>query len=257
MASPPPFKIDIPQTRIDKLKQKLSLAEFPDELPNAGWDMGCPLSDIKRLAKAWETFDWRSAEASLNQHPHFHTSIEIENFETLDIHFIHQKSEDPNAIPLLFVHGWPGSFIEVLKILPLLQKSSNPGFHVIAPSLPNYGFSQGVSKRGFGLAQYAETCNKLMLQLRYTQYVTQAGDWGFWITRALGLLYPESCKASHFNMIVAKKPQGEKGKEYVGAEKAGLERTKWFEEEGYGRNFPCSKPTRVLPKNMSLGALDC
>lgn len=85
----------------------------------------------------------------------------------------------------------PGSFIEVLHLLPLLSKPGGPAFHVVAPSLPNYGFSEGVKKRGFGLAQYAETCHKLMLQLGYDEYVTQGGDWGFFITRAIGKLYPE------------------------------------------------------------------
>ena len=141
-------------------------------------------------------------------------------------------------------YAGPGSFIEVLKILPLLTKAhgKGPSFHVVAPSLPNYGFSQGVSKRGFALAQYAETCHKLMLQLGYKQYVTQAGDWGFWITRAIGRLYPHSCKASHFNMIWANSPDGkgpiealrDSSQSFSKEERQGLERTKWFEEEGRG-----------------------
>jgi hypothetical protein len=89
--------------------------------------------------------------------------------------------------------------MEVLPILPLLAKSGGPAFHIVAPSLPNYGFSEGPKKRGFAAAQYAETCHKLMLSLGYNEYVTQGGDWGFYITRAIGLLYPEHCKASHIN----------------------------------------------------------
>ena len=98
----------------------------------------------------------------------------------------------------------------MLKILPLLKQFDDdedcPVFDVVAPSLPNFGFSAGISKRGFGLSQYAETCHKLMLQLGYPQYVTQAGDWGFWITRTIGKLYPEACKASHYNMIFTLPP---------------------------------------------------
>lgn len=136
----------------------------------------------------------------------------------------------------------PGSFVEVFKILPLLTKAEGnvPSFHVIAPSLPNYGFSQGVSKRGFALAQYAETCHKLMFRLGYKIYVTQAGDWGYWITRAIGRLYPESCKASHFNMVWANSPNGRSPSEALEDKshskdvREGLERTEWFEQEGRG-----------------------
>jgi Epoxide hydrolase N terminus len=105
MSAPKPFTIDINQKKIENLKTKLSLAEFPDELGEAGWDLGCPLTDIQRLTKAWESWDWRKAEKELNQLPQFHTDINIDGFGGLDIHFVHQKSEIKGAIPLLFVHG--------------------------------------------------------------------------------------------------------------------------------------------------------
>ncbi|KAI9874602.1 MAG: hypothetical protein M1830_009577, partial [Pleopsidium flavum] len=243
MSSPKPFLIHIPQSKIDNLRQKLSLAEFPDQLEEAAWDLGCPVADIERLATAWQQWDWRQAEKKLNEYPQFHTDVEVDGFGSLDIHLVHQKSKVKEAIPLLFVHGWPGSFIEVLKILPLLAQhdGNNPTFHIVAPSLPNFGFSQGVSKRGFALAQYAEVCHKLMLQLGYKEYATQGGDWGFWITRAIGKLYPESCKASHVNMILANAPTYSKNPllalqhsvyPYSERDKKGLERTEWFHKEG-------------------------
>ena len=105
MASPKPFIIDIPQQQIDRLKQKLDLADFPDELDESGWDLGCPLADIKRLTKAWQDYDWRAAEKKLNRVPQFHTDIEVDGFGTLDIHFVHHNLPNQNAIPLLFVHG--------------------------------------------------------------------------------------------------------------------------------------------------------
>ncbi len=105
MASPKPYKISVPQEKIDSLKIKLASAEFPDELEAAGWDLGCPLADIKRLTKAWEQFDWRVAEKKLNEVPQFHTDIEVSGFGSLDIHFVHQRSGVKEAIPLLFVHG--------------------------------------------------------------------------------------------------------------------------------------------------------
>ncbi|KAL8792635.1 MAG: hypothetical protein Q9195_004763 [Heterodermia aff. obscurata] len=255
MSPPKPFTINVPQDKIDRLKQKLALAEFPDELEASEWSLGCPLSEIKSLTKAWQDFDWRAAEKKLNESPQFHTDIEVDKFGTLDIHFIHQKAESGDAIPLLFVHGWPGSFIEVLKLLPLLTKGSSSNeisFHVVAPSLPNYGFSSGVSQRGFALAQYAETCHKLMLQLGYNKYVTQAGDWGWWITRSIGRLYPDSCLASHFNMVLANSPDSKESPTnfdpelYTDEEKAGLERTQWFEKEGMGYNLEQSTKPQTL-----------
>ncbi|KAI9847191.1 MAG: hypothetical protein M1837_003054 [Sclerophora amabilis] len=257
MPSPKPFTVDIPQSKIDILKQKLSLAEFPDQLEGAAWELGCPLDEIKRLVVTWKQWDWRQAEKTLNEHPHFHTDIEVDGFGGLDIHFVHQRSEVTGAIPLLFLHGWPGSFIEVLKILPLLAQhdGSSPAFHVVAPSLPNFGFSQGVSKRGFALAQYAETCHKLMLQLGYNDYVTQGGDWGFWITRSIGMLYPHSCKASHLNMIYSKAPSYSHNPllalqhsitPYSERDKKELERTEWFRKEGRGYNvLQSTKPQTV------------
>jgi hypothetical protein len=105
MASPTPFRIDIPQRRVDILKQKLSLTELPEEIENAGWSRGPPLSELQRLIKAWEVWDWRVAEKKLNEYPQFHTDIEVDNFGKLDIHFVHQKNDTKSAIPLLFVHG--------------------------------------------------------------------------------------------------------------------------------------------------------
>jgi len=104
--SPQPYKISIPQEKIDNLKTKLALAEFPDELSESEWDLGVPLADIKRLTKAWSQWDWRQAEERLNRElPQFHTSIAVDGFDELDIHFVWQKSEVKNAIPLLFCHG--------------------------------------------------------------------------------------------------------------------------------------------------------
>lgn len=100
-----PYTIAIPQQKIDNLRTKLSLSEFPDELEAANWDLGVPLADIKRLTAAWEKWDWRKAEAELNKIPQYHTAIQVDGFGSLDIHFVWQKSKVKNAIPLLFVHG--------------------------------------------------------------------------------------------------------------------------------------------------------
>ncbi|CAL5865980.1 uncharacterized protein PFLUO_LOCUS187 [Penicillium psychrofluorescens] len=257
---PQPYKISVPGNSLDDLKQRLSLARFPTQIESPDqdpWDFGAPAEEVQRLATYWKDgFDWRKAEAKLNELPQYNLPIEVDGFGVLDIHFVHQVSPVKNAIPLLFSHGWPGSFIEVSKLLPSLKgDDQHPAFHVVAPSLPNFGFSSGVTRRGFGLAQYAETVHKLMLKLGYTQYVTQGGDWGFWVTRAVGLLYPEYCKASHVNMVMSKPPQWSRTpllalrhalQPYTSREKDGRARSAWFDREGYGYNMlQSTKPQTI------------
>ncbi|KAH8586608.1 microsomal epoxide hydrolase [Bisporella sp. PMI_857] len=257
MADIKPFTISIDAERLEDLKLRLSLARFPDELEEAGWDLGAPLSDVRRITEYWrKSYEWKTAEINLNKFPQFTTSIQADGFEPLNIHFVHMKSEVKGAIPLLFVHGWPGSFVEVTKILePLTRGDGGVAFDVIAPSLPNFGFSEGTSKRGFGFAQYAETMNKLMLRLGYKEYVTQGGDWGAWITRAISLLYPGHCKATHFNMDMGRRPSYLKNpwqafqhttQPYNTREANGVDRSAWFNKEGYGYNhLQGSKPQTI------------
>lgn len=197
------YTVSVPQHQLDRLRQKLALATLPDELEDSAWDYGTPLSEIKRLAAYWENgFDWRAQEARLNELPNYQRKVPVEGFGELDIHYVHQPSSAPNAIPLLFVHGWPSSYLEVAKLLPLLKDGANGvAFDVVAPSLPNFGWSEGVSKKEFGLRQYAECLDGLMRQLGYERYVTQGGDWGMMITRTMGLLFPERVKASHVNLV--------------------------------------------------------
>ncbi|KAJ5721846.1 uncharacterized protein N7483_009780 [Penicillium malachiteum] len=241
--TPTPYAISVSDTALQELNQRLSWAKFPTQFKSSeqnSWEFGVPAIELERLVTYWKNqFDWKKAEEELNELPHYRTEIEVDGFDILDIHFIHHVSPVKNAIPLLFSHGWPGSFIEVKKLLPMLQSADDkPAFHVVAPSLPNFGFSSGVTERGFGWAQYAETFHKLMIKLGYSQYVTQGGDLGFWITRSMGLLYPEHCRASHMNMH-AFQP-------YTVYEKEGRERSAWFQHEGYGYNLlQSTKPQTI------------
>ncbi|KAI9817380.1 MAG: hypothetical protein M1832_004687 [Thelocarpon impressellum] len=258
-----PFEIAVPEPQLARLKQKLDLASFPDELDGAGWDMGAPLSDIKRLAARWrDGFDWREHEARLNRLPQFRTAVPVEGFGDLDIHFVHQNSLVKDAIPLLFIHGWPGSFVEVSKILAPLTEGieASPRFHVVAPSLPNFGFSTGIGKTGFGLAQYAEVCHGLMSRLGYQEYVTQGGDWGSHISRVIGLRYA-SCKASHLNMILGGPPSWSREPlsavqhavfPYSEREKTGLRNTRDFIKNGTG--YQAEQATK--PQTLGYGIHD-
>lgn len=242
-----PFKIAVPEHKVARLKQKLAAVDFPDEIENVGWDRGAPLADVKRLVKYWhDEFDWRQAEAELNQMPQYMTTVQIDGFDPIELHFVHAKSPNPNAVPLLFSHGWPGSFDEASKILPLLLDggSGQPSFDVVVPSLPNYGFSSRVGKPGFGCREMAMVLNKLMVDvLGYREYATQGGDLGYPVTRYLGKLFPGNCKASHYNLTFANAPseaafpdlyKTDQATPRTDAELAGLQRSKWFQTEGQG-----------------------
>lgn len=263
MANIKPFKIDVSDAEIEKLKTKLSLATFPEDVEmSESWSYGTPLKDIKRLAAYWQDgFDWRAAESKLNaQLSQFTTTVAVDGFDPIEIHFVHHKSSRPDSIPLLFAHGWPGSFYEAIKLLPLLthpgDPDNQPSFNVVVPSLPNFGFSAAVTKPGFGPNQYAETCHKLMLQLGYDRYVTQGGDWGFIITRRMGIQYPSHVIASHLNFVRVTKPPelsqtpGQYLKHavlpYTQSEREGLQRTAWFREKGFGYNLEQSTRPHTL-----------
>ncbi|KAJ8080513.1 hypothetical protein PM082_017346 [Marasmius tenuissimus] len=243
-----PYKIAVPEEELDLLRKKLDLAKLPDELEKSGWNYGVPLTDVKRLVARWrDGYDWRAEETKLNAElPQFTRDIEVEGHGRLNIHYVHQRSQVPDAIPLLFVHGWPGSFIEVRALLPLLTQisSKHPSFHVVALSLPGYGFSEGPSRPGFRSLQYAEIGNKLMLALGYKEYVTQGGDWGFMVTRKIAEVYGHThSKAWHTNMPGGMAPQFLRQPfvylrhlvtPYSTAEKAGLARSQWFAKRGMG-----------------------
>ncbi|KAI0967729.1 microsomal epoxide hydrolase [Xylaria arbuscula] len=265
-----PFKIAIPDADLEDLHNRLRRARYPNELEDVGNTMGAPLKDVKRLATYWvDKFDWRAAEAELNKLPHFTTTLQADGFEPLKIHFVHARSSRADAIPLLFSHGWPGSFLEATKILAPLTEPADPeqpAFHVVAPSLPGYGFSEASSKKGFGVAQHGETFHKLMLRLGYNEYATQGGDWGFMITRAMGRLYaPKYVKAQHLNLDYYPQPTLRRNPitflrtllsalvtGFPEREKKGFERTEWFRDEGQG--YYGVQSTR--PQTISYGLTD-
>ncbi|KAH9035731.1 alpha/beta-hydrolase [Lactarius pseudohatsudake] len=210
MTSEQPFKIAVPDDALALLKRKLDDTRLPDEVNAAEWAYGVPLADIRRLVSRWKDgYDWRTHEHELNALPMFTRTIEVDGFSELSVHYVHQKSGAKGAIPLLFVHGWPGSFLEVTKVLPLLTSVSadHPSFHVVAPSLPGYAWSEGVLEKGFNAKHYAKLFNELMISLGYTEYVTQGGNWGHILALTTASLYgPKHVKASHTNSPVCEPP---------------------------------------------------
>ncbi|KAG7095350.1 hypothetical protein E1B28_006110 [Marasmius oreades] len=257
------FKIAVPDHKLKILREKLELVTFPDELEEVGWKYGVPLVDMRRLVSRWrQGFDWRQEEENINNTLHqFTRDIQVdETHGTLNIHYVHHRSSIEGAIPLLFIHGWPGSFIEATKLIPLLTQPEStdfPSFHVVVMSLPGYGFSEAPKKPGFNASRHAEVGHKLMIALGYEEYVTQGGDWGFYITRRLAQMYGRTnVKAWHTNYpsAGAVAPTLSQPLLYVkhlftpysAAEKAGLERTNWFLTEGMGYNHEQSTQPQTL-----------
>jgi epoxide hydrolase len=205
-----PFRIQVPEAVLSDLKQRLDRTRFPDEIPGGGWEYGTDLTYHKALVTYWkDTFDWREQERRLNQLPQFQTTI-----DGVDIHFVHQRSKNPSALPLVLTHGWPGSFIEFTKIVgPLTDPVAHGGraedaFHVVAISLPGFGFSGKPRERGFAPVRMAAIIATLMARLGYSRYGAQGGDWGGNISRLLGINDPSHVVGVHSNFCNAGPPLG-------------------------------------------------
>jgi len=188
-----PFRIDISQSDLDDLAARLAATRWPDELTGAGTDYGMPLGVVQRLAERWRTgYDWRAHEARLNQIPQYTTTIDGQN-----IHFLHVRSEEPAAVPLLLLHGWPGSVLEFAGMIgPLTDPRAHGGdpsraFHVVVPSLPGYGFSGPATEPGWDSARMAKAFAGLMSRLGYAQWGAAGGDAGALVGRELGILAPD------------------------------------------------------------------
>ena len=158
------------------------------------------LTKMIELVDFWQAdYDWRAEEKRMNDTlPQFKTSIEVEDFGVLDVHFVHSTSSNPAAIPIIILHGWPGSFEEVTNALPDLNKAR---FHVVAPSLPGSCFSSSTNKAGFKIAHHAKVMQTIMSRLGYKQYVVQGSDWGSLIARTMATQYPDSVIAIHLTMV--------------------------------------------------------
>jgi pimeloyl-ACP methyl ester carboxylesterase len=234
-----PFKIHVDDSVLTDLKQRLARTRFPGEITSSSWDYGTNLAYLKDLVSYWrDKYDWRAAERRLNQFDQFTTTI-----DGLDIHFIHQRSRNANAMPLVISHGWPGSFVEFTKIIPLLTDPAAHGgnaadaFHVVAISLPGFGFSGKPTERGYGPERIAAIVARLMARLGYTRYGLQGGDWGASVSRFAAINDASHVIGLHSNFCLAGPPPGVKDPN-EGVPAAEIERTRarqaFFEtERGY------------------------
>lgn len=213
MSIPTPFKISVSDDLLSFIKQRVSTARIPPglDLPaSKAWFDGTPPDVVEQTRNYWEKkYDWRAIEARINNHLKQFTIPISEAGENLTIHFVHHRSDREGAIPLLFQHGWPGSFIEVDKIIDDLVSPADlnaQAYHVVAPSLPGFAFSSGPKRGDFTLANMASVDNKLMIALGYEKYIVQGGDWGSIIGRYMAYAHPENCVALHVNLLFAPTP---------------------------------------------------
>ncbi|MBX9606163.1 MAG: epoxide hydrolase [Gammaproteobacteria bacterium] len=248
-----PFRIRIPERALRDLRRRLSTTRWPERETPGGWSQGIPLSYMQELCAYWrDVYDWRRCEAALNAIPQYLTEI-----EGLDIHFLHVRSPEPNALPLVMTHGWPGSMIEFLQVIgPLTDPVAHGGaardaFHLVVPSLPGYGFSGKPSLPGWGLARIAPAWDSLMQRLGYTRYVAQGGDWGSAVTHAIGLMGSPHCRGIHVNLPLVS-PSPALLTDPTPYEQAALARLQQYFDWDYGT----AKLHTTRPQTIGYGLVD-
>jgi epoxide hydrolase len=243
-----PFTIDIPQSQLDDLKDRLEHAHWPDELPGDG-DYGVRQSYVRSLADHWRTrYDWRSLEARLNAYPQFTTEIDGQN-----VHFLHVRSPEPNAFPLIVTHGWPGSIVEFLDVIgPLTDPRAHGGdpavaFDLVIPSMPGYGFSGPTREPGWNLFRIAAAWVELMRRLGYERYGAVGNDAGSMISPEVGRLDPEHVVGVHVTQIFSF-PSGDPS-EFAGMteeEQRELGTLQWFVENKMSFNTLMAQQPQTL-----------
>jgi len=231
------FHINIHDSVLEDLRDRLGQARLPSQIDGAGWTYGTDREYLDELLDYWhDHFDWRAVEARLNAYENFLVDI-----DGLRVHFIHRRSPHEGALPLVITHGWPGSVLEFLKIIdPLADPVAHGGsaedaFHVVCPSIPGYGFSEAPRRAGFDVKRVAETVAHLMSTLGYERYGAQGGDWGAMVSSYLGRIDSEHCCGIHLNMVPVPRPPDDELSSLSESEMASLEeaRKTMREKTGY------------------------
>jgi len=220
------LEIGFDESEIEEMRRRISATRWPERETVDDDSQGVPLATMQELARYWATdYDWRKAEAKLNALPQFVTTI-----DSLDIHFIHVRSRQPNALPLIITHGWPGSVIEQLKIIDPLTNptahgaSASDAFDLVLPSLPGYGFSDKPTGAGWGVPRIAQTFSELMSRLGYARYGAQGGDWGSIISAVMTRLAPDRILGFQIGKVITMitcegrfipNPNGQPGGDYT------------------------------------------
>ena len=247
------FRVEISEGALADLKRRLGATRWPDAETPDDWSQGIPLAYMQEICAYWANdYDYRAMEERLNRWPQFKTEI-----ESLDIHFLHARSKHAEALPLIITHGWPGSIVEFHKVIePLTDPTSHGGdasdaFHVVAPSLPGYGFSGKPTEPGWGVQKIAASWDTLMTRLGYERYVAQGGDWGAGVTTEIGLQNLGHCAGIHVNMPTAR-PTKESLANPTEREQAALAGGKHYQDWDSGY----SKQQSTRPQTLGYGLVD-
>jgi pimeloyl-ACP methyl ester carboxylesterase len=249
-----PFHLAIPQADLDDLHRRLDHTRWPERETVDDWSQGSPLAKVQALCDHWRhRYDWRACEAKLNGLGQFKTEI-----DGLGIHFLHVRSPNPDALPLLLTHGWPGSVIEFMKVIgPLTDPAAHGGdakdaFHVIAPSLPGYGFSDKPTATGWGVPRIATAWIQLMARLGYDRWVAQGGDWGAGVTTAIGVIRPPGCAAIHVNMPLVYPDADDMKQALTPKEQSAVAALAYYQAKDSGY----SKQQATRPQSLGYGLVD-
>ena len=235
-----PFTVNILQSILDDLKLRLALTRWPDELSGSAWKYGADLAYMKKLTQYWQhSFDWRKVEREINAYPNFMADIDGHQ-----IHFMHIKGKGKRSVPLIITHGWPGSFLEMMKLIPLLTENADFSFDLVIPSIPGFGFSGKPNEAGCNSAFVADLWHQLMTTLGYNRYGAQGGDIGSGISTWLSLKYPSHLIGLHLNYISGSyKPYLKEGEqlteEVIAFQQTGAE---WSAREGAYAHLHATKP---------------
>lgn len=243
------IKIEIAQPFLDDLKLRLKLTRWPDEIEGSGWTFGAGLTYMKELTDYWTNyFNWRKTEDDINRYSNF-----IAQIDGYKIHFLHIKGKGEKATPVIITHGWPSSFLEMLKIIPLLTENNDLTFDLVIPSMMGYGFSQKVNQPGCNVSFMADLWHKLMTELGYDKYGVQGGDFGAGVSTAICMKYPEHITGMHLNYIPGNYvPLMEENEEFTDEENEYLD----SEEEWYTREGGYSLEQNTKPLTLAYGLND-
>ena len=258
-----PFQINIPDEVLDDMRQRIANTRWPDEIPNTDWDYGSNMAYVRELADYWlNEFDWRKQEAMLNGFSQFRADV-----EGMGIHYIHERGKGPNPIPLVITHGWPSTFFEMYKIIPLLSDPASHGgnaedaFDVIAPSMPSYGFSDRTTERGWSVSRVGDMWVSLMDVLGYDKFGAHGGDWGAGVTARLGYAHPDRMIGVHVTAVSATPHLDDDSPPLTDAEKEfHRARAQWREDEGAYGHIQGTKPQTLsyglMDSPVGLGGMD-
>lgn len=247
-----PFTIAVPEADLDDLRQRLARTRWPAEPAGVGWSRGVPMAYLRGLAEHWRTgYDWRAQEAALNAFPQFTTEIDGAN-----LHFLHVRSPEPDAMPLLLTHGWPGSIVEFMDVVgPLTDPVADGGdaadaFHLVIPSIPGFGFSGPTPDAGWGTPRFARAFAELMARLGYDRYGAQGGDVGAFVSPELGRIDAPHVVGVHTNGLVTF-PSGDPA-ELEGL--SGAERTSLARLESFDSSYAMIQGNK--PQTLAYGLTD-